>query len=758
MSALEGEIIVSGQHEGGDIQLRIFGDEFYARYETLSGYSVVYDVDKGQYCYAILAGGHLVSSGIPSSKSPPAGIHKHLQEDGVIRALKFDENYSIIRPREITNNGSATRTLGRDSGLLTGRKLHEGDIKGLTILVNFKDVKTNITPKDVDAMMNDDSFRLNGNFSSVKKYYELVSSGKLSYSNRVVGPVELPKRRSYYIANSLVKDVLDIAVNDFNLDMSEFDSQDEGIVDAINILYAGRSQFSGSLWPHNSIKTVRYDGVRTHYYMLSGLGTNRIDLNIGTICHENGHMLCRFPDVYDYGSRDNDQTKSFGLGYFCLMANGNYLNQGKTPAPINPYLRDLAGWTETVTSLNDGGQFTASHGDYNRVMKFHTPLPNEYFLVENRQKQGLDQYLPSHGLAVYHCDTLGSNEWQQGTTNKHYQVALLQADGRLDLENKTNRGDANDLFKPQSGLILSDMSTPDSRQWDDTDSGFKISDIEQAGADISFISGEPISPKKLSFESSPDKAIPDNNDEGIEDTITVDSIGVIDSMTMQLSIDHGWAGDVVVELFSPEGKNIVIYDEREEIIADINKTFSSNNILAPMVGEKIKGDWLLKVKDRLESDVGKLVHWGLNFKLKAIEDTAITTGESAPNLSIPDFKIGAETTQKGITDNIVLTPGDDALVKHVSIQVDIDHDYAGDLLIKLESPQGTQVTLIRENELGNKTHLQRQFDQQSNPELRELLDEAAQGTWTLSVTDLANVDQGTLNSWSISITHDTVLS
>ena len=60
MSVLIGEIIVCGQRTGGDVQLRIFGDEFYARYESLEGYTVVYDEDCGCYCYSILAVGRFV--------------------------------------------------------------------------------------------------------------------------------------------------------------------------------------------------------------------------------------------------------------------------------------------------------------------------------------------------------------------------------------------------------------------------------------------------------------------------------------------------------------------------------------------------------------------------------------------------------------------------------------------------------------------------------------------------------------------------
>ena len=73
--------------------------------------------------------------------------------------------------------------------------------------------------------------------------------------------------------------------------------------------------------------------------------------------------------------------------------------------------------------------------------------PNEYVLLENRQKKGRDAALPGHGLAVWHIDdTQSSND-----NPLAYKVALVQADGRRDLELLKNSGDAGDVFPGSTG-------------------------------------------------------------------------------------------------------------------------------------------------------------------------------------------------------------------------------------------------------------------------------------------------------------------
>ena len=48
-------------------------------------------------------------------------------------------------------------------------------------------------------------------------------------------------------------------------------------------------------------------------YQITNIGT---ELTLGTFCHENGHMVCDYPDLYDYG------YESSGVGAYCLMCAG----------------------------------------------------------------------------------------------------------------------------------------------------------------------------------------------------------------------------------------------------------------------------------------------------------------------------------------------------------------------------------------------------------------------------------------------------
>tara|TARA_R110002153_G_scaffold40633_3_gene116241 strand:- start:12165 stop:14438 length:2274 start_codon:yes stop_codon:yes gene_type:complete len=757
MSALNGEVIIADQSVGDPIQLKIFGDEFYARRETIDGYTVVYDTQRGEYCYAKLAAGRLVSSGIPLHKNKPITLRKHLKDSPKVRNEKFGLRYQQLRPSEEVGNASVMRTLGAEGGLLEGRKLHQGNVHGLTIIVDFDDIRTNISHADVDAMFNSDNYSQNGNFCSVKRYFQIVSSDKLTYTNLVVGPIRLSKRRSHYINNLLVKEAMDIVVDDLGIDLQQFDSKNAGVVDAINFLYAGESQYDGDLWPHNHFQRLSYGNMRTHYYQLTGLGQHSVDLRIGTICHENGHLLCRFPDMYDYGKRDGDFEKSQGIGRYCLMGSGNHLNDRRTPAPICGYLRELAGWVDHIIDLNSAGEFSATHGQYDSILKYTTDKANEYFVIENRTKIALDSHLPSSGLAILHCDTLGSNEWQEGTRNEHYQCALVQADGHLDLENNRNAGDDTDLFTEQSGIVISDETVPSSREWDDTDSGLQLRDVSEPGSVITFSAGISAKPSHFTVSSSPNLVIPDNNTAGVASHLSVNSAGEIQAISVSVQIIHSWISDLKVSLRSPSGSSAILHDRTGNDGDDIFETWHSPELaynpelanspelasLAVFHGENVEGEWTLNVQDNASADVGRLLFWELNIEVNPVSVREIEI-ESTPNLVIPDNNF------QGITSQI--SQNKKGHLKEITAWVDIEHSYIGDLQVELLAPSG-RIVLLHDKEGASKNNIKRSYNTIDTPSLQGLLNESIAGNWQLRIRDLASADIGVLQAWGLKISY-----
>lgn len=742
MTAISGECVLCDQSIGDPVALRIFGDEFYARYETEDGFTAVYDATRRCYCFATLADGRFVSTGVPLHKCVPNGLRRHIKEDRSVRNEKFERRYNSLRPREADPAFAVNRTLGPDDGLLEGRKLTEGDVLGLTIIVDFDDVKTNIQLADVEEILNGTDYSENGNYCSVREYFDTISSGKLNYGNRVVGPIQLSKRRSHYIQNLLVEEVMDKVVNELGVDLSDYDSRGEGIVDAINILYAGDSQYSGDLWPHNSVKSLTYSGTRTHYYLLTGLGKDKVDLRIGTLCHENGHLLCRFPDMYDYGKRDGDFESSQGIGRYCLMGSGNHLNERRTPSPVCSYLRDLVDWIDVTVELEHPGAIDLAHGAYDRAYKYRTGKPNEYFMLENRSRLGLDAHLPSNGLAIYHCDTLGSNEWQDGTRNRHYQCALIQADGHLDLENNRNAGDIGDLFEDLSGIALSHQTIPHSREWDGQDSGLIVSDIGQAGETMEVVIGPQQKVLQAVGEISPNLIIADNNPEGVTSAIQLAEIGTIARCSVSVHIIHSWIGDLRLVLRSPGGMEVILHDRKGADGDDIRATWDSDTLngLANLLGKDSAGDWQLKVSDNESADVGRLLNWRIELDLVAPSHSI--QQQVQPNQIIPD------NLTHGIESDIEITqPG---MVRGIEIELDIEHDYIGDLQVDLVSPAG-QVARLHDHE-GNWQHdIKRTYTSTALGDLNTMLGEEMAGEWALHVKDTAPADEGTLRSWGLKI-------
>src|SRR5262249_15861110 len=114
-----------------------------------------------------------------------------------------------------------------------------------------------------------------------------------------------------------------------------------------------------------------------------------------------------------------------------------------------------------------------------------------------------------------------------------------------------------------------------------------------------------------------------------------------------------------------------------------------------------------------------------------------------PNLAIPD------NNPTGVSSTIGI--GQAGTVRQVKVSVDITHTYIGDLRLELVSPSSRSVVL--HSQLGG-SHANLAVIYHSplplSP-LSSLLGQSMQGNWTLRIADLAAVDVGTLNKWSLEL-------
>ncbi|MCP5533082.1 MAG: M6 family metalloprotease domain-containing protein [Akkermansiaceae bacterium] len=524
------------QPNGQKLTLRVFGDEFYGRTETLDGYTVVYSAKDKAYHYAELSGTKnslLPSGGLADVK--PKGLKKGIDlpvgRIAEIRRKNF-ERLGRDRDQRWNNRVRALRDLrdarmrGKDiNGAASFAGINAapvtGDNVGLTILAEFPDDPNTRSSDAIDfpasrskmvRYCNEVGYDENGNTGSVRDYYFDQSDGKVTYTQKVTPIVTLPRARNFYnyadyptnavfrdtgeAGNMLIRDaVAELKASGFNF--SGLTSDGGGNAIATNLFFAGQDSgvWAAGLWPHMSYLDTP---INVGSLNLSGYQVTNIEDGapvIGTFIHESGHLLCGFPDLYSY--IDNGS-----VGYHCLMSAGNYNNDGKTPAPIDAYLKDTVGWANVVELSASDYIRRKLPSTGNVAYRVRNPdLLTESFVVENRGTgDRWAKYAVDKGIMIWHIDeTLEGNSNRTGT-DPHFGVALMQADGRMDLEQGLNYGDGGDLF--EKGDVFTPGSSPDSDWWDGSNSGFRVKVLGKPSSSVSVQFG-PLPPDTI-IVSSPD--------------------------------------------------------------------------------------------------------------------------------------------------------------------------------------------------------------------------------------------------------------
>jgi subtilisin-like proprotein convertase family protein len=134
----------------------------------------------------------------------------------------------------------------------------------------------------------------------------------------------------------------------------------------------------------------------------------------------------------------------------------------------------------------------------------------------------------------------------------------------------------------------------------------------------------------------------------------------------------------------------------------------------------------------------------LEAVLAALEDsddhTTRVRVELNPNSDIPD------QDPAGIVSRVFVP--DEGQIRSIRVNVDIQHTYIGDLIVRLVGPDGTRIDLHR-REGGGTDDLLKTFSTSSARGLSAFLGKDIRGTWTLEVSDHARYDIGRLRRWAL---------
>lgn len=259
---------------------------------------------------------------------------------------------------------------------------------------------------------------------------------------------------------------------------------------------------------------------------------------------------------------------------------------------------------------------------------------------------------------------------------------------------------------------------------------------------MTFMAGETSPANSLSETRSPNLLIPDNDANGVTSVIHAGQAGVVDTILVSVFVIHSWISDLHIVLRAPDGTEIVLHDHAGNDGDDIDQTWRSADFpaLAALQGTQLAGDWTLHIIDKASEDVGRLVRWSLDIAFEGTDRVAEISAE--PNVHIPDNQA------TGISDSI--TNDKEGALKDITVALDIEHSYIGDLVVDLSAPTGSTVRL-HNNEGAWQANIRRSYESASTTALQSLIGEEINGDWTLRVRDLARVDTGTLRRWSVTL-------
>ena len=244
--------------DGNTVRVRGTGNQYYAVFETLDGYTVLKDPDTGYYNYARLSDdkNRLVPAGPRVGDVDPQSLglqrrirvrRENARQQALSSPLLQGQNRRWQTRRE--QKKALLRSVMPMAALdaLPQGTVTVGSYVGLCILIRFPDVADTISQQEVTNFCNLSGYTGFGNNGSVRDYFWDNSRGRLTYTNAVTQYYTAAHNRSYYTdptiaygvrAKELIVEALNwLKSQSFNFGQLSADSG--GYIYALNVFYVG---------------------------------------------------------------------------------------------------------------------------------------------------------------------------------------------------------------------------------------------------------------------------------------------------------------------------------------------------------------------------------------------------------------------------------------------------------------------------------------------------------------------------------------
>lgn len=483
---------------GDSISVYLHGDERNHYFMSIDGYMLLRN-EENCFQYAIVTGDQIKSSGVIAADPGKRSV----DAEALLSSIRKDAPFEAMARTSAISKKKYSARVAPEAGESTFPT--KGSPHVCIILVEFADNSFSVAnpAQAFNNVFNQPGYNLNGATGSVSDFFHASSNGQFTPVLDVLGPVKLPKNMSYYGGNDWAGNdkapeemVIDACtILDPTVDFSVYDTDNDGIIDNVYVVYAGYGEAQGApsntIWPHswavyNGAGRTKYlDGKLLDHYATSnelrGKSGKVID-GIGTFCHEFSHVM-GLPDLYA-----TSYTSAFTPGNYSLMDHGSYNNNSNTPPTHSGYERYCLGWIEPKV-LDTPETVTlkpiSEEGHYNDVCIIKTPKTNEYFILENRQKQSWDAYIPGHGMLIWHIDynpTVWASNKCNNTPGRQY-IDIEEADN---IQSESTR--SGDTFPGTKNITsFTDDTHPSMLTWDNTKLNAPITGIQENNGEISFL-------------------------------------------------------------------------------------------------------------------------------------------------------------------------------------------------------------------------------------------------------------------------------